>query len=157
MRCHIVMANRVSTAEAAELLQWVGGWVGGGGRVGGGARTALLWLLTSYMCSARFVKLHAPVVAMAHKRVPQYRSSYAIGTMPFRLLMLFRCPPKQNGPMPQADPVVMAKLRAASGLQFLANKKYKLAARKFAEVRSCGFLSVFVVLQSAVCLNESRC
>mmetsp|Transcript_5331 Transcript_5331/g.11649 ORF Transcript_5331/g.11649 Transcript_5331/m.11649 type:complete len:465 (+) Transcript_5331:170-1564(+) len=35
-----------------------------------------------------------------------------------------------------ADPVVMAKLRAAAGLAFLQSRKYKQAARKFVEVNA---------------------
>ena len=37
---------------------------------------------------------------------------------------------------PQADPLVSAKLRSASGLALLHAKKFKLAARKFLEVNA---------------------
>lgn len=40
----------------------------------------------------------------------------------------------EQTPEVQQDQVVLAKLRAAAGLAFIHNKKYKLAARKFVEV-----------------------
>lgn len=52
------------------------------------------------------------------------------------------------------DPVLIAKLKVASGLSFLANKKYNIAARKFLEVTADLGSNYLEVPSSLYCIHR---